>query len=101
MLSEAVCARYKSDNVSYECFICDRKTPAAAVEAFGHLGDSLGKALDKPVTASVIDGMPAITYDDEFEGTVTIVQAGRFIVGANAGQVQVAKSLAHRVAKLP
>jgi len=90
-LTNAVTARYEAGKVEFRCFICAYEDAAGAAEALGKLKDAC------QADESVRQGRRTLAYRDEFDGEVTVVLAGRFIVAATAGRARFTHDVAARL----
>jgi hypothetical protein len=94
-LSNAVAAKYRSGKATYECFICAYDNPADAGAALRKLTAATASSGSNPSSVAC----PELDYQDEFEGRITVIQAGRYLVGATAGRGQVARDIAWQIIK--
>ena len=90
-LTNVATARYRAGEVEFRCFICAYENPAGAAEALGKLKDA------RQAGESVRHGRMTLTYRDEFDGQVSVVLVGRFIVAATAGRALLAHVIAARL----
>jgi hypothetical protein len=99
-LNNAVAAKYQSAGKRpYQLFICAYPSADQAAEALERLIEAAPQPRTTGTGAAGSGLGRWVTYADEFDGEVTVFQAGARLVGATAGQSQKAQTVAEKLAQ--
>ncbi len=94
-LRHAVAAEYKSaTSDGFEFFICRYESPHAAADAI----ESLNKSITGLGVKTSFSG-GELAYNDEFNGDVTMILAGRHVVAATGGRSALAERIAAEIGR--
>jgi len=97
-LTNAVAAKYRrGDGRPYQLFICAYPSAEEAAKAFSRLVEAAPHPKSTGATQAAGGVAKWVTYADEFDGEVTVFQAGSDLVGATAGQKQEAWAIAEKL----